>query len=45
MLRTEKKTFGACFFIGDCLVAWLSKKQNSISLSIAKAEYIIVEDY
>ena len=30
-------------FIGDCLVAWLSKKQNSISLSIVEAKYIAVK--
>ena len=29
-------------FIGDCLVAWLSKKQNFISLSTTKTEYIVV---
>ena len=36
----RKSTSGACFYIGDCLVAWLSKKQNSISLSTTEAEYI-----
>ena len=33
------------FFIGDCHVAWLNKKQNSISLSIAEDEYIVVGSY
>ena len=27
-------------YLGDCLVSWLSKKQPSISLSIAKEKYI-----
>ncbi|XP_019173231.1 PREDICTED: uncharacterized protein LOC109168701 [Ipomoea nil] len=36
----RKSTSGGCFFIGKNLVAWLSKKQNSISLSTAEAEYI-----
>ena len=39
-IEDRKNTSDACFLIGDCLVAWLSKKQNSISLSIAKVEYI-----
>ena len=30
------------FYIGNCLVAWLSKKQNSVSLSTTEVEYIAV---
>jgi hypothetical protein len=36
----QESTFGACQFIGQLLVSWSSKKQNSISLSTAEAEYI-----
>ena len=36
----RKSTSGGCFYVGNNLVAWLSKKQNSISLSTAEAEYI-----
>jgi hypothetical protein len=36
----RKSTSGAAFYLGDCLVSWLSKKQSSISLSIAEVEYI-----
>jgi hypothetical protein len=36
----RKSTSGGCFFLGNNLVAWLSKKQNSVSLSTAEAEYI-----
>ena len=36
----RKSTSGCCYFIGNCLVALHSKKQNSISLSTAEAEYI-----
>jgi hypothetical protein len=31
---------GATFYLGECLVSWLSKKQSSISLSTAEVEYI-----
>jgi hypothetical protein len=36
----RKITSGGAFFLGDSLVAWLSKKQGSISLSTTEAEYI-----
>lgn len=36
----RKSTSGVAFFIGDCLVSWSSKKQSSVSLSTAEAEYI-----
>jgi hypothetical protein len=39
-LDERKSTSGGAFFIGDWLVAWLSKKQGSISLSTTEAEYI-----
>ena len=36
----RKSTSGAAFYLGGCLVSWLSKKQTSISLSTVEAEYI-----
>ena len=33
----RKSTSGNAFFMGDCLVSWLSKKKSSISLSTAEA--------
>jgi hypothetical protein len=38
----RKSTSGGVFFLGDSLVAWLSKKQGSISLSTTEEEYIVV---
>jgi hypothetical protein len=35
-----KSTIGASFFLGGCLVSWSSKKQSTMSLSTAEAEYI-----
>ncbi|XP_010468517.1 PREDICTED: uncharacterized protein LOC104748602 [Camelina sativa] len=32
----RKSTSGGCFFLGNNLIAWLSKKQNSVSLSTAE---------
>ncbi|CAM8929099.1 unnamed protein product [Rhodiola kirilowii] len=37
----RKSTSGGCFFLGNNLVSWFSKMQNSISLSLAEAEYIV----
>jgi hypothetical protein len=36
----RKSTSGGAFFLGDSLVAWLSKKKGSISLSTTEVEYI-----
>ncbi|XP_042490469.1 secreted RxLR effector protein 161-like [Macadamia integrifolia] len=36
----RKSTSGSAFFLRQSLVAWHSKKQESISLSTAEAEYI-----
>jgi hypothetical protein len=36
----RKNTSGGSFFLGNSLVAWLRKKQGSISLSTTKVEYI-----
>ncbi|XP_030964313.1 secreted RxLR effector protein 161-like [Quercus lobata] len=36
----QKCTSGGYFYLGNNLVSWMSKKQNFVSLSTAKAEYI-----
>jgi hypothetical protein len=39
----RKSTLGGCFFLGNNLISWFSKKQNSVSLSTAEAECIAAE--
>ena len=41
----RKSTSGGCFYMGNNLVSWMSKKQNLISLSTAEAEYITAGSY
>lgn len=36
----RKSTLGRCFFLGNDLISWFSKKQNCVSLSTSEAEYI-----
>ena len=36
----KKSTSGGCFYLGNNLVSWMSKKQNSVSLSTAEVKYI-----
>jgi hypothetical protein len=35
-----QSTSGAAFYLSECLVSWLRKKQSSVSLSTTEAEYI-----
>jgi hypothetical protein len=41
----RKSTSGTCQFLGRSLVSWASKKQNSVALSTAEAEYIVAGHY
>jgi hypothetical protein len=36
----RKSTSGCCFSLGSAMISWQSRKQSSISLNIAEAEYI-----
>ncbi|XP_019244462.1 PREDICTED: uncharacterized protein LOC109224331, partial [Nicotiana attenuata] len=39
-LVDRKSTSGMAHFLGSCLVSWATKKQNSVALSTAEAEYV-----
>ena len=41
----RKSTLGGCFYMSNNLITWMSKKQNSISLSTAEAKYIAASSY
>jgi hypothetical protein len=36
-----KSTSGSCFSLGSAMISWQSRKQSSIALSTAEAEYIV----
>eukprot|EP00253_Pinus_taeda_P017376 PITA_17376 len=36
----RKSTFGRCFSLCSASISWMSRKQNSVALSAAEAEYI-----
>ena len=38
----RKSTSGGCFYLGNNLMSWMSKKQNLASLSTTEIEYIAV---
>jgi hypothetical protein len=37
-------TSGICFSLGSFMISWASRKQKSVALNIAKAEYIVACD-
>jgi hypothetical protein len=38
----QKSTSGCCFGLGSTVVSWFSRKQKSVALSSAEAEYMAV---
>ena len=40
-VNDRKSTSGGAFFMGSRLVSWFNKKQSSIALSTAEAEYVV----
>ena len=41
----RKSTSGTCQLLGNKLISWSSKKQNSVALSTAEAEYVSIGNY
>lgn len=41
-VEDHQSTSGVCFYIGNSLVSWHRRKQNSILLSTFEVEYIVV---
>ncbi|XP_070036346.1 secreted RxLR effector protein 161-like [Nicotiana tomentosiformis] len=39
-LVDRKRTSGMAHFLSSCLMSWATKKQNSVALSTAEAEYV-----
>jgi hypothetical protein len=37
----RRSTSGVAFYLGECLVSWISNKKSSVSLSTVEAEYIV----
>ncbi|XP_070004872.1 secreted RxLR effector protein 161-like [Nicotiana sylvestris] len=40
VLVDRKSTSGMAHFLGSCLISWGTRKQNSVALSTAEAEYV-----
>jgi hypothetical protein len=41
----RRSTNGAMFYLGECLVSWIRKKQSSLSLSTAEEKYIAATSF
>nr|KAJ0217090.1 hypothetical protein LSAT_V11C300105640 [Lactuca sativa] len=39
-VKHKKSTSGGCHFLGNRLISWSSKKQTSVAISTAEAEYV-----
>ena len=39
-VQDQKSTSGCCFSLGFVVISWFSRKQTSVALSSAEAEYI-----
>ncbi|XP_047257502.1 secreted RxLR effector protein 161-like [Capsicum annuum] len=44
-LVDRKSTTGMAHLLGSCLITWSTKKQNSVALSTAEAEYVAAGSY
>jgi len=44
-LIDRKSKSGMAHFLGSCLVSWATKKQHSVAMSTAEAEYVVAASY
>ena len=40
-ISDRKSTSGGCYSLGSAMISWFSRKQSSVALSTAEAEYIV----
>lgn len=40
-IKDRKNTSGICFSLGSAVISWACRKQSSVALSTAEAEYIV----
>ena len=40
----RKSTSGSCQFLGNCLVSWSSRKENTMALSSTETEYVVAKN-
>ena len=40
-ISNRKSTSGECYSLGSAMISWFSRKQSSVALSTAKAEYLV----
>ena len=40
-ISNRKSTSGGCYSLGSAMISWFSRKQSSVALSTAEAEYIV----
>ena len=40
-ISDRKSTSGGCYSLGSTMISWFSRKQSSVAISTAEAEYLV----